>query len=193
MAAASSNGPPPQRTGAPAIGAVPAEGLCTGCHSGNPVNTGGSVTLTGAPAYYTPGAAYTITVNLASTQNAVTGHVWGFELTAVKMSDGTGAGTFANVAGQGTTIRAGTGSFNTRSYIGQASAGQRLDVASPVAWQVSWTAPASAGPVSFYVVGNAADGDGGDPGDWIYNASFLSKDVTPTRSSTWGKLKSSYR
>src|SRR4030065_747456 len=58
---ASPNGPPASRTSAPAIGGIGAESSCTGCHGGNPVNSGGSIALTGAPAYYTPGQLYTIT------------------------------------------------------------------------------------------------------------------------------------
>jgi len=191
---ASPNGPPASRTSAPAIGGIGAESSCTGCHGGNPVNSGGSIALTGAPAYYTPGQLYTITVELASTQNQGAGHQWGFELTAIKLTDGTGAGTFANVTGQGTTIMPGSGSYSTRAYICQLSAGLRLDIPSPATWQVEWTAPAGGtGPVAFYFTGMAANGADGADFDYVYTGSFSAQDVTPTLSTTWGRIKASYR
>jgi len=195
LALANSNGPPAASTGAPAIGGKAAEVDCTDCHTGNALNTGGSIALTGAPAYYTPGQVYIITVNVASSQTAaITDRLWGFQLTAVKVSDGTGAGTFANVTGQNTRIRTGSGDFSTRSYIEQSGTGLQMNVASPVSWQIQWTAPAAAtGSVIFSFAGMAADGVNGESGDWVYTGSFSSKDVTPARQTTWGQLKSAYR
>jgi hypothetical protein len=186
--------PPASRTGAPAIGGKPAESLCSGCHNDFTNNTGGTIELINAPSYYTPGTVYTITVRLTSSQTAGNaGRVWGFQLTAVRVSDGNGSGTFADVAGQGTTIASGAGSFATRSYI-EVSTGNRQGAASPVEWQVRWTAPnPGAGPIRFYAIGVAGDGAGGSNGDWVYTGSFSTDDITPTVSSSWGRVKARYR
>ncbi len=58
-ASASSVQPPVARTNAPG------EGTCTGCHTGNALNTaGGSVTIPDLPANFVPGQAYTLTVHV---------------------------------------------------------------------------------------------------------------------------------
>jgi hypothetical protein len=186
--------PPASRTGTPAIGGKPAEATCLACHNDFAINDGGSVQLLNAPAYYQPGTAYTMTVHLTSSQTAGdAGRAWGFQLTAVRVSDGNGTGTFANVTGQGTMIAAGTGTFTGRSYI-EVGTGNRQGSASPVDWQVQWTAPnPGVGQVRFFVVGLAGDGGGGNNGDWVYTGSHSTDDVTPVRSPSWGAMKSHYR
>jgi hypothetical protein len=195
LALADSGGPPESMTGAPAIAATPAEDLCSSCHGGQAENTGGVIELIGAPALYREGAVYTITVRLTSGQTAANAsRRWGFQLTAVRMSNGAGAGTFATIAGQGTQIISGTGSLASRRYVEQTSTGTRTGTASPVQWNVQWTAPATdIGAITFYFAGNAANGAQGENGDWIYNGSFASQDTTTaTRSTTWGEVKRQY-
>lgn len=193
IALARSTGPAASRTGVPAIAGIAAENTCTGCHSGNAVNSGGSVTLLGLPAYFAGGHTYRLTVHLASTQNAGTPQ-WGFEMTAVDTATGLGAGTFAVVDAAQTQIASGTGSYATRRYPEQTSTGSKFNVASPVEWQVDWTAPvAGASRVRFYVVGLAADGDGTTSGDWMYQANAASTDsVTAAVPETWGGIKHRY-
>jgi hypothetical protein len=195
IAIAFDGGAPTAKTGAPAIGAKTAEGTCADCHNDFALNTGGSVTLAGAPTYYVPGTVYTFNVTVASTMTAGAGvnRLWGFELTAVNMSDGTGAGTFAPVAGQGTVVATGTGQFSTRGYV-RVSTNDQAGVASPVSWQVQWTAPnPGVGSVSFYASGLAADGANGNSGDYVYTGSASAKDVTPTDRTSWGGIKARYR
>jgi hypothetical protein len=194
VAVAFDGSPPESVTGAPAIGAISAEGTCADCHSDFALNVGGSVTLIGAPTYYQPGTVYTFGVRVTSGQTAGSpGRVWGFELTAVRMSDGHGAGAFANVAGQGTQIVSGAGEFSTRSYM-QVNTNNQVGAASPVTWQVQWTAPnPGVGPVSFFASGVAANGAAGNNGDWVYTGSLLAKDVTPIETKSWGMIKRSYR
>ncbi len=197
-AAVAFNGNPPvSRTGAPAIGGKPAESTCAGCHGDFALNTApGSIQVFGAPTYFQPGITYRLTVqdNCTLTAGSPNPLVWGFEMTAVKMSDGTGAGTWANVTGQGTSIAAGSGSLATRSYI-RFNTVNYAGSASPVSWQVDWTAPAAGtGSVSFYAVGVAGDGDGGTGGDYVYTTSVAMTDTTTAaRPTTWGRLKSAYR
>lgn len=193
IAIASSLGPPAARTGAPAIGSKTAEGTCVGCHNDFPLNNGATLELVDAPPFYVAGTTYTFSVQVASTQTSGnTGRVWAFELTAVNMADGNGAGTFTDVAGQGTQIEAGTGQFSTRRYI--QSNTDRPGAATPETWQVRWTAPdPGVGPVGFFAVGMAGNGDGGKDGDRVCTGSSVMEDVTATESVTWGKVKAIYR
>jgi hypothetical protein len=189
------NGDPPEaRTGAPSVGSMPAEGLCLDCHDGASVNSGGSITLLGLPPRYSPGGTYTLTVRLASTETASdTGRRWGFQLTAAKSLDGSGTGTFANVAGQGTMIADGIGSFSTRRYVQVDTSNYPGDV-SPVEWQVQWTAPSpGVGAVQFFFSGVAANGSSGNGGDYVYKGSVgLDEDVTALAPVTWGDVKARY-
>lgn len=189
VAIGSSGGPDPSLTGAPS------EADCTDCHSTNPLNTGGTVEVFGAPQLYQPGVTYDITVRLTSGQTAAnTNRRWGFQLTAIRDDNGSGAGTFANVAGQGTEIVAGSGSLSSRRYIQHTSSGTRSGVASPVQWQTRWTAPnASAGAITLYFAGLAGNGTGSG-GDWVYVSSKSLQDTTTSaRTFTWGQVKNRYR
>ncbi len=198
IAFARASGAPASRTGAPAVGGLPAEGLCTGCHSGNTVNTNGSVTILGAPPLFRSGKTYRLTVHLASTQTtADADRVWGFQMTAVDTATGLGAGTFALVNASETTLLTGssTGSFSSRTYVDQSSGGIKSGATSPVEWQVDWTAPpAGATRVRFFVAGLAGDGTGGTSGDWVYTGTAASTDTTTAAIPvTWGQVKASYR
>lgn len=194
-AVARSTGPPASRTGAAALGGIAAEPSCTGCHSGNALNTNGSVSLLGVPSLYVGGKTYHLTVHLASTQqNSVTGRTWGFELTAVDSISGQGAGTFVVTNATQTAVISGTSAYSTRRYAEQIIGGIHTGAASPVEWQVDWTAPASGGPViKFFVAGLAGDG-GATSGDWVYTGSATATDTTTAAiPRTWGSVKASYR
>jgi cytochrome c553 len=194
IALARANGAPASRTGAPAIGGVTAEGLCTGCHSGNAVNTNGSVTVLGVPPLFRAGATYRLTVHLASTQqNGNASRTWGFQVTAVDTANGQGAGTFALVNAAQTSLVSGSGSFSTREYVDQSSGGTKGGAASPADWLVDWTAPATGSTrVRFYVAGLAGDGSG-TGGDWAYTGTVASTDtITAALPATWGQVKAQY-
>jgi len=197
-----SSGPPPSRTGAPATGGVQAESDCSGCHArldpqGNPLPNvnlpGGAVEILGLPTTYVPGQTYPVTVRLQSDSTvADVGRKWGFELTAFRVSDGLGSGTFVVTAAdlQTKTGLAG-GPFASRTYVEHRSAGTRTGLAGPVTWDFQWQAPAtSQGDVRFCVAGNAADGLGTPDNDNIYTSTVLVRSgVTPVASTTWGSLK----
>lgn len=193
-AIADSSGPPRSRTGAPAIGGIAAEKNCTDCHGDFALNTGGSVQITGAPNLYVPGRTYDITVRITSTNTAgFAGRGWGFEMTAIRASDGLGAGTFATVAGQGTGIISGTNTMATRRYIQQTD--PRYNSAGPVDYRIQWTAPdPGVGGITLYAAAVAANGDGSEGGDWVYTTSKAIQDtVTGVATTSWGQLKSRYR
>jgi mono/diheme cytochrome c family protein len=190
---ASSGGPPAQRTGAPAIAAKPAESSCQNCHSSNPINGGATISFVNAPTYYSAGQTYNFEVQIASSQTVgSSGRMWSFELTAVNQADGNGVGTFTNVLGEETQIKNGSGNFSTRRYIQSFS--DKPGGNTPVKWAVQWTAPTpNVGSVGFYAAGVAANGTGGTSGDWVSTASLVLEDVTPTASTTWGRVKALYR
>src|SRR6185503_1360762 len=74
----------------------------SGCHVGNPVNaTGGSLTITGVPAEYTPGTTYPITVTINRTNQ----RRWGFELTTRVPPGGAQAGNLVVTNSNFTQLR----------------------------------------------------------------------------------------
>lgn len=152
----SSSAPPTGYTGATG-------NYCTNCHSDFSLNTaGGSVAVTGLPSGgYTPSAVYNLTLQI--NHSAANRKRWGFSMKAVNAggaSIGTFSSTNANAGISGTELRhnnaVSTGNASTYTYN-----------------NLKWTAPASAsGTVTFYYVGNAADGSG-TSGDYIYAGSTV--------------------
>jgi hypothetical protein len=161
---ASSMGPSPSFTGAPA------ESNCTVCHTTNPVNTGyGGVQITGVPAAYAPGQEIEITVR-AVKEDAV---IYGFQLTAVGEAGNT-IGTFIlpseNVPRM--QIVPFTSDMFSRTYVQHTVDGLTGTQFGSNSWTFRWSAPAqAAGQVHFYAAANAADGDGSPSGDFIYTTS----------------------
>ncbi|MBS4044550.1 MAG: hypothetical protein KGZ59_12125 [Chitinophagaceae bacterium] len=135
---------------------------CNTCHSGNPLNAvGGSVTVSGLPSGgYVPFTQYPISLTI--NHGASNRQRWGFSMKAVN-SSGTSVGTFSstnsNAATNGTELShnnaVSTSSSNSFTYN-----------------NLRWTAPAASGNVTFFYVGNAADGSG-DGGDFIYAGSSV--------------------
>jgi uncharacterized protein (TIGR03437 family) len=165
-----SPGPPLGFTGAPD------EGTCVGCHytfgQPNPPNSGGKVELTGLPAVYTPGQNYTVTVTVAHP----TARAWGFELTAI---DPTGASSTAGAmtaTNTTTTLkRDSTASGKVRTYFSHnGEEGIAKGRSGSNSWSINWTAPgASAGDITFYAAGNAANNQVTPEDDYIYTASVV--------------------
>jgi len=62
----------------------------------------------------------------------------------------------------------------------------------PVTWQFAWVAPSPGqASVTFYLAGNAADGDFSLSNDYIYTQSYTLRpsEPTPVEASTWGQVK----
>jgi hypothetical protein len=163
--AAFSSGPPDGSTGAPG------EILCTACHTGAPANSGaGSLTITGLPDAYEPGASYTLTLTL-SDPNA---RRWGFQATAKTAVGPAGAITATDTL---TTLVSQTAGFQ---YIKQTFQGTFQNTTGSASWSFDWTAPEpGSGPVTFYAAGNAANFDGSPLGDLIYNISLVTPEAQP--------------
>src|SRR5215207_4458409 len=142
---------------------APGELDCSDCHT-TPAQSGGTLVL-GVPDKYTPGQTYDITVTHASTD--ATRVRWGFQMTALDAADQK-AGAFAP-ADDHTRVINGEGPFPAREYVEHTSAGTFPGQLNGAAWAFKWTAPAQdVGPVTFYLAGNQANGDGNSSGDNIY-------------------------
>ena len=177
--------PPAAKTGAPA------EGTCIDCHGGSLLNeAGGSVSIGGIPNSYVPTQTYTITV----TVRHPTQHRWGFELVPLTTNNMM-AGVFTN-----TTLFTDVQVLNGKTYMGHTNqrGAEGTFPAQPdsATWTFSWTAPgASAGTVTFYAAGNAANNNNLNTGDKIYTTSISATEgsMTGVDATTWGKIKMLYR
>lgn len=195
------SGPLPGFTGAPSVNGLSSESDCTACHQGNEVRLnlpGGSVKILDLPESFNPGLTYRMRVRLESDSTVqYPTRRWGFEITAVNLMSGEGAGTF--------TVRPDSmwvqnaepfDPWPTRTYVTHNEVGSNQGASSPVEWSFDWTAPpTSVGAVGFFVAGNAANGDGqnGDF-DFIYTSGDTMQDsTTAARPTSWGKLKAAYR
>ena len=168
LAFAFSTGPPASRTGAPAVGGVAAEGVCTACHTSFPLNTAGAtLEILDVPEHYLPGTLYTLRVRMTSTFAAP--RRWGFQLTAVRALDGQGVGTFDLTGLTGIQSIPGSSVFASRRYVEHTSAGTFDNNNGPVEWTIRWRAPnTDAGRIFFFAAGNAANSSDTNAGDHIY-------------------------
>jgi uncharacterized protein (TIGR03437 family) len=177
---AHSYGPAPKLTGAPGENVR----SCQSCHATNALNSGtGSVqvVLASGPNYL-PGVKQRVIVQVTDAVQ----RRWGFELSARLSSDSTlPAGELTPVDNQTQVIcddNAPRPCGSGNSFITQTSAGSRNGLVGAASFQFDWTPPATstAGPVTFFVAGNAANGNGTSAGDFIYTSSVQ---LTPLASA----------
>ncbi|MBN9656680.1 MAG: hypothetical protein J0H49_00800 [Acidobacteria bacterium] len=165
--------------GAPAFTTnAPGDGICTDCHGGS-INSGAgklTVSMVDASAW-TPGQQVRLQVTLADPQ----ARRWGFNITARLASDPNApAGTLAVSDTANTKLNNGGGGIQ---FVTHTSAGTRLGTTGSSTWEFLWTPPdnASAGAVTFYAAGNAANGNNQpDTGDKIYTTTLA---VSPASTS----------
>ncbi len=160
-----SAGPPAGRTGAPALGTFPTELTCQGCHSSFPLNSGpGTLTISGLPATYALNQEVTVTITL----NQADRLRYGFQATALD-DLGRRAGDLTVTEADRTRIVDGTGALAGRQYIEHSAGGFMPNGTNQNSWTFKWKAPAqSVGRVTFYVAGNAANGNSNNAIDYIY-------------------------
>lgn len=179
-ALAHSYGPPPRVTGGTGDNAR----ACTGCHAGNALNSGaGSVKiLLQGGAFYIPGVKQRITVQVADPNQ----QRWGFELSARLNSDleKAQAGDFNPVDNMTQVICEDASSRPCQTgvtFVTHTAVGTRNGQKNGASFQFDWMPPATnAGPVTMYVAGNAANGNGQNTGDLIYTSSLQ---LTPVAAS----------
>jgi FlgD Ig-like domain len=176
LAYALSTGPVPSRTGAPAVANIPAELLCTVCHTGNaPNDPDGLLEILDVPDQYTPGVVYDLRVRLRYTHNPLPPDPvkWGFQLTAVRADSGLGVGTFIVPAGLQIMgyNPASPSPYKTRKYVEHTGTANHDGDLGPVEWAFQWTAPpVDQGRILFFAAGNAANGNGFNSEDHIFTA-----------------------
>ena len=149
-----SGGPPAERTGNP--GEICGDDTCaSSCHTSFSVNAGSAKFSISLPfSEYKPGQALDITIEFTNTATAI----HGFEITAVDASNNK-VGTFASK-----DDTAQTEPYDNL-YASHTNVGTGENQ-----WAVQWTAPTTnvSDPVTFYAVGNEANGDSASSGDYIY-------------------------
>jgi hypothetical protein len=170
-------GPPPSRTGAPAIGGKPAEGLCNECHVDASVNSSaGSMRWLDLPSYYVPGRTYVLRLRLTHAWAvAPISPRWGFQAQAIRLATGDSSGVWTVTAPDSIQLvppTAQSPEFAARRYIQHALGGIQEGAPGPsVEWVLRWTAPlTNEGIVRFQAVGNAASGDNLPYFDHLYTA-----------------------
>ena len=179
---AHSYGPPPGVTGAPGDSAR----ACAQCHAGALNSGAGSVAifLQSGPVYI-PGVKQRITVKVSDPAQ----QRWGFELTARLNSDPQDgqAGDFIAIDNFTQVICQDAGAkpcSSGPSFIQHTSAGTRNGTKGGAAFQFDWTPPSSnVGPITLYVAGNAANGNGSSSGDFVYTSSVQLDPAIPVLPS----------
>jgi hypothetical protein len=135
------------------------------CHDTFGLNEGlGRVDILDLPKVYQPGQRIKIRVSV--NQNRPMAKRWGFQITALDQREQF-AGQFMLTDTTATQLLV----RGARNYVQQTTAGAVSANADRREWTLEWVAPASdIGPVTFYLAGNAADGDGSTMSDMIYTS-----------------------
>lgn len=147
----------------------PGESLCNNCHSSYTLNSGGgSIAISSSPAFvnntYVPSTTYTMSATVSRTGN----NLFGIGFEALTPTN-TNAGTLA-ISNSAETKTASVTILGTsrKNVIHQLNGGAS---ANSKTFNFNWTAPTS-GAVTFYAAGVAANGNGSDVGDYVYNTSL---------------------
>jgi PKD repeat protein len=164
IAIGNSSSPPSGKTGAPG------ENKCIQCHTGTAGTGTTSMVFGNNETQYVPGQVYTITTNVTD----ATKSRFGFQITALAGGVGPTVGTFALTNTTNTSTQNATISGNVRRYVSHRSANSNQN------WSFQWTAPATdIGPITFFLVGLAANNNNSDSGDKVYSTSFTITAVPP--------------
>jgi len=155
-------GPPPGHTGG--FG----EPTCQECHTGLPLNDPAStLSVLGLGDGYEPGRSYRVTVRVEGDRFTTRA---GFQA-AFRWEEGPRRAFSAGELGApGPGMRIVTDSAGRVRYIEHTLEGVEAPGGTRE-WTFEWTAPAAAGPISFHVAANAANGDDSPLDDLIYTAS----------------------
>jgi hypothetical protein len=162
------SGAPAAAAGAPNDGGVP-QGTCakSSCHNGTPIQQADMMTSNIPNTGYVPGQTYTITATITVADKVK----WGFEISP-QSANGTYQGTIVVTNSTETKI-VGT-KYITHKTAGTGGSGTRT-------WTFNWIAPAAGtGAVTFYSSMMAANNNGGDSGDQVYNSTLTVQENTAT-------------
>jgi hypothetical protein len=171
-------------------GNPPGNDTCVNCHASYDLNSGdGSLDLLDVPGSFTPGATYTLTVRLADPGQSR----WGFQLTVLDDEDPLAQGGALVVIDSDHTQMT-EDIFGTEDYLMHTEDGTYEGAPGPATWSFDWVAPETVPSVTFYLAGNAADGDHSPSGDYIYAVhATVGTGPTAVTSTTWSRIKALYR
>ncbi len=148
---------------------------CNNCHGGALNSGGGLVTATGLPTSYSAGVQYNFSITIS--HGAANRTKWGFSIEA-RNSANQPIGTFSTT----NPNAAVNGSTDELSHFNAVTTGPQ---SSFTYTNLAWSAPFFTTPddqnVTFYIVGNAANGNFSSSGDFIYASTTLS--VLPVKIS----------
>ncbi len=161
-----SSTPPQGRTGATGS-------YCNACHAGTLNTAGGNVVVAGLPTMgYVAGNVYNFSLTI--NHSVADRFRWGFSIKAVN------------------SVGADVGIFTTINPIAQKNGNELSHKSVPILTTASntftfidltWTAPPAPGindqNITFYFVGNAANGNGANSGDFIYAATVTTAFIVP--------------
>jgi hypothetical protein len=157
------DGPPPGFSGG--FG----EDHCQACHFGDKVNDSPGRLTIGAPAHYSAGETYAITITLSRPGMAA----GGFQLAVRFEDDSTQAGTLALPDAQAGRMKISEDRGVQYAY--HLRPGTELTSAGVVRWTLRWTAPPGKRTVRFHVAANAANADDSQFGDFVYTSHVRSR------------------
>jgi hypothetical protein len=150
-------GPPDGYAGNP-----PLYRTCTDCHGFAQGDGNLALLDLPLPSGYSAGATYDLRVELADTGQ----QRWGFEVTVL---DGAGQQAGTLIASDPLFTQLSDRPAPDPDYLKQTLEGTFWGVPDgPVTWTFQWIAPASGGDVTFYLAGNAANGNNRNTGDFVY-------------------------
>jgi uncharacterized protein (TIGR03437 family) len=173
---------------------APGEGTCNSCHtagSRQEINTPnynptGGVQILGLPSTYVLGQTYKVTVRVSelapTAEQSQPAARWGFELTALDVNGAsTTVGSLALIDSTVTRLRENQNvGGKSRTYVSHAPFdGTFPGLTGSATWSFNWTAPTTnVGDITFYAVGNAAEGGISPEYDYIFTNSVVVKAPT---------------
>ena len=161
---------------------APNEKTCaqSSCHADASVSPGtlvNTLTFNGGDSVYTPGETYPVKIHI--TKSGI--KRFGFQVTVLKSSDNSYAGTLVVTDVNRTQLQNGVAPNPTRKYITHKSAGAAAVSTGEGEWSFSWKAPATnVGAIKFYYATNATNMDNQNTGDQIFLSTFEIKPKTAT-------------
>ncbi len=161
---------------------APNEKTCaaSGCHADATVSPGTLVNkliFNGGDSVYTPGATYPVKIQI--TKAGI--KRFGFQVTVLKSSDNSYAGTLAVTDATRTQLQNGISPNTTRKYITHKSAGAAAVSTGLGEWTFNWKAPATnIGAIKFYYATNATNMNNENTGDQVFLSTFEIKPKTAT-------------
>ncbi|WP_372638537.1 choice-of-anchor V domain-containing protein [Fodinibius sp.] len=139
------------------------EQTCRSCHFDYDLNPGeGRLSVSGVPGRITGGETLELRIRLEREELGRAG----FQLSA-RYAEGKQAGSFE--IGDNDRMMFSKAAPDSVEYLQHSSRGSEPLREQETSWTVTWRAPQSlAGPVTFHVAANAANGDQSEFGDFIY-------------------------